>query len=72
MLPERLDASIKSRLHDDRLAAIWREFADDQLHDLIETMLADLSSPGHTIDRDKACDKADDLSWFDFVDYNKL
>ena len=59
--------------------AIWREFADDQLRDLVEATLADLSSSEHilpsaqtTLDQGRVCKETVDLSWLDLVDYAKL
>jgi len=79
ILPSRLNQIIASRLDDVRLTAIWREFADCQLRDLVEATLADLSSPKQvlplaqtTLDQEKACEETNDLSWLDLVDYTKL
>jgi len=79
ILPSRLNKLIASRLDDVRLTAIWRDFADDQLRDLVEATLADLSSPKQvlpsaqmTLDQEKAHEETNDLSWLDLVDYAKL
>lgn len=79
ILPARLNEIIASRLDSVRLMAIWREFADDQLRDLVEATLADLSSSEHilpsaqtTLDQGRVCKETVDLSWLDLVDYAKL
>jgi len=79
ILPARLNKIIASRLDDVRLTAIWREFADDQLRDLVEATLADLSSSKQVLpssqtklDQEKAFGETNDMSWLDLVDYTKL
>ena len=79
ILPSRLNKIIASRLNDVRLTAIWREFADDQLRNLVEATPADLSSPKQvlpsaqtTLHQEKVFEETNDMSWLDLVDYTKL
>jgi hypothetical protein len=49
ILPIRLNAAVASRSEDTRLTAMWNDFANGQLHDVLRSVLAEMSFSANSL-----------------------
>jgi hypothetical protein len=49
ILPIRLNAAFASRSEDTRLTAMWNDFANGQLHDVLRGVIAEMSSSASSL-----------------------
>lgn len=57
ILPIRLNAAVASRSEDTRLTAMWNDFANGQLHDVLRGVIAEMSSSASSLPLEEMSNK---------------